>query len=101
MASPGRAYWKGILRLSLVSIAVEIYNAVDSSTEIRFNQIHKPSGKRINYTKTVKGIGAIETADIVKGFEVDKDRYVFRYPDDSMPSSWKAKRPWTWSNLSM
>ena len=77
MASLGRAYWKGVLRLSLVSIPVEVYNAVDSSTEIHFNQIHKPSGKRVNYTKTVKGIGPIEAADIVKGFELDKDQYVF------------------------
>jgi DNA end-binding protein Ku len=82
MASPGRAYWKGVLRLSLVSIAVEVFNAVDSSTEIRFNQIHKPSGKRINYTKTVKGIGPVEASDIVKGFEVDKDQYVFLEPDE-------------------
>ena len=82
MASPGRAYWKGFLRLSLVSIAVEIYNAVDTSTEIPFNQIHQPSGKRINYTKTVKGIGPVETSDIVKGYEVDKDQYVFFEPDE-------------------
>lgn len=82
MASPGRAFWKGVLRLSLVSIAVEVFNAVDSSTEIRFNQIHKPSGKRINYTKTVKGIGPVEASDIVKGFEVDKDQYVFLEPDE-------------------
>ena len=82
MASPGRAYWKGILRLSLVSIAVEVFNAVDTSTEIRFNQIHKPSGKRVNYTKTVKGIGPVEASDIVKGFEVDKDQYVFLEPDE-------------------
>ena len=82
MASLGRAYWKGVLRLSLVSIPVEIYNAVDSSTEIKFNQIHKPSGKRINYTKTVKGIGEIDTSDIVKGYELDKDQYVFLDPDE-------------------
>jgi DNA end-binding protein Ku len=82
MASPGRAYWKGFLRLSLVSIAVEIFNAVDSSTEIRFNQIHKPSGKRINYTKTVKGIGPIETSDIVKGYQVDENVYVFLEPEE-------------------
>ena len=56
-----RAYWKGFLRLSLVSIAVEIYNAVESKSEISFRQIHKPSGRRINYTKTVQGIGEIET----------------------------------------
>jgi DNA end-binding protein Ku len=82
MASPGRAYWKGVLRLSLVSIAVEVFNAVDTSTDIRFNQIHKPSGKRVNYTKTVKGIGPVEASDIVKGFEVDKDQYVFLEPDE-------------------
>ena len=82
MASLGRAYWKGVLRLSLVSIPVEIYNAVDSSTEMKFNQIHKPSGKRINYTKTVKDIGPVESSDIVKGFELDKDQYVFLEPDE-------------------
>ena len=38
MASPGSACWKGFLLLSFVSIAVEIYNDVDTSTEIRFNQ---------------------------------------------------------------
>ena len=82
MASLGRAYWKGVLRLSLVSIPVEIYNAGDSSTEIKFNQIHKPSGKRINYTKTVKDIGPVESSDIVKGFELDKDQYVFLEPEE-------------------
>lgn len=76
MAASGRAYWKGFLRLSLVSIAVEIYNAVDSASEVKFNQIHKPSGKRINYTKTVKGIGPVESADIVKAYEVDADTYI-------------------------
>lgn len=77
-----RAYWKGYLRLSLVSIAVEIYNAVDTKSEISFRQIHKPSGKRINYTKTVQGIGEIDTADIVKGYEVDPDTYVTLDPDE-------------------
>jgi DNA end-binding protein Ku len=71
-----RAYWKGFLRLSLVSIAVEIYNAVESKSEISFRQIHKPSGRRVNYTKTVQGIGEIDNADIVKGYEIDSDTYV-------------------------
>ena len=82
MASLGRAYWKGVLRLSLVSIPVEIYNAVDLSTEMKFNQIHKPSGKRINYTKTVKDIGPVESADIVKGFQLDRDQYVILEPEE-------------------
>ena len=45
MAVPGRAYWKGFLRLSLVSIGVAVYNAVDTAAEIEFNQIHKLPNK--------------------------------------------------------
>ena len=77
-----RTYWKGFLRLSLVSIAVEIYNAVESKSEISFRQIHKPSGRRINYTKTVQGIGEVKSSDIVKGYEVDNDTYVTLEPDE-------------------
>ena len=77
-----RAYWKGFLRLSLVSIAVEIYNAVETKSEISFRQIHKPSGRRINYTKTVQGIGPIDNSDIVKGYEVDADTYVTLEPEE-------------------
>jgi len=77
-----RAYWKGFLRLSLVSIAVEVYTAVDTKSEISFRQIHKPSGRRISYTKTVAGIGEVQNADIVKGYAVDNDRYVTLEPDE-------------------
>ncbi|MGE0007994.1 MAG: Ku protein [Parvibaculaceae bacterium] len=82
MAAPGRAYWKGFLRLSLVSVGVAVYNAVDTTAEIRFNQIHKPTGKRINYTKTVKGIGPIDAADIVKAYEIDENTYVTLEPEE-------------------
>ena len=82
MPRPGRAYWKGFLRLSLVAIPVEIYSAVETQSAIALNQIHKPSGKRINYTKTVKGIGPVDSADIVKGYEVDKDVYVTIEPEE-------------------
>ncbi len=77
-----RAYWKGFLRLSLVSIGVEIYNAVESASEITFRQIHKPSGRRISYEKVVPGVGKIDNADIVKGYEVDDDTYVTLEPEE-------------------
>lgn len=77
-----RAYWKGFLRLSLVSIGVEIYNAVESKGEISFRQIHKPSGRRVSYDKVVQGIGKIDNADIVKGYEVDKDTYITLDPEE-------------------
>lgn len=71
-----RAYWKGFLRLSLVSIGVHLHNAVESKSEISFRQIHKPSGRRVNYQKVVQGVGPVENADIAKGYEVDADTYV-------------------------
>ena len=77
-----RAYWKGFLRLSLVSIGVQIYNAVESKSEISFRQIHKPSGRRVNYEKVVQGVGKVENADIVKGYEVEPEVYVLLEPEE-------------------
>ena len=82
MAKRHRAYWKGYLRLSLVTIGVEVFNAVESKGEISFRQIHKPSGRRVNYEKVVQGIGKIDTADIGKGYEVDTDTYVILEPEE-------------------
>ena len=82
MPKRARTYWKGFLRLSLVSIAVEVYNAVESKSEISFRQIHKPSGRRVNYQKVVHGIGEIDSADIVKGYEVEPDTYVTLEPEE-------------------
>src|SRR5271168_4232085 len=82
MPKRARAYWKGHLRLSLVSIPVEIYNAVESQNEISFRQIHKPSGRRINLEKVVPGVGKVENSDIVKGYEIEPDTYVTLEPSE-------------------
>jgi DNA end-binding protein Ku len=71
-----RPYWRGQIRLALVSIPVEIYAATRSGASIAFNQIHEPSGKRIRYEKVVPGIGPVDVDDIVKGFEYAKGEYV-------------------------
>lgn len=71
-----RAYWKGQIRLALVSIPVEIYTATKSGAAIAFNQIHEPTGKRVRYEKVVDGIGAVNPDEIVKGFQYEKGSYV-------------------------
>ncbi|MHA4835975.1 non-homologous end joining protein Ku [Sphingopyxis sp. MSC1_008] len=71
-----RPYWKGQIRLALVSIPVEVYSATKSGATIAFNQIHEPSGKRIKYEKVVPGIGPVDVDEIVKGFEYAKGEYV-------------------------
>jgi DNA end-binding protein Ku len=92
MEKPGSVYWKGSLRLSLVTIPVELYSAVEAQSEIRFNQIHKPSGKRVKYERTVPGLGRIETADIVKGYEIERDTYVLLEPEELEAVRLESKR---------
>ena len=77
-----RAYWKGYMRLSLVTIRVELFSAASGSSRLALHQIHEPSGKRVRYQKVAPGIGPVDTDDIVKGFEVDKDKYVLIEPDE-------------------
>ena len=77
-----RPYWKGQIRLALVSIPVEIYSATRSGATIAFNQIHEPSGKRVKYEKVVPGIGAVDPDDIVKGFQYSKGSYVLLDDDE-------------------
>lgn len=82
MPPRSRAYWQGYLRLSLVSIGVELYAATMSAETTALHQIHKPSGKRVRYEKVVPGIGPIEASDIVKGFEIGDDSYVVLEPQE-------------------
>ncbi|HEY9091764.1 Ku protein [Parasphingorhabdus sp.] len=77
-----RAYWKGQIRIALVSIPVEIYPATQSGAQISFRQIHEPSGKRIKYEKVVPGVGPVDHDEIIKGFEYEKDSYVLLDQDE-------------------
>ncbi len=71
-----RAYWKGQIRLALVSIPVEIFSATKSGAQIAFNQIYEPTGQRIKYEKVVPGVGPVDPEDIVKGYQIEKGTYV-------------------------
>lgn len=77
-----RAIWKGQIRLSLVSIPVEIHSARKSSSRISFRQIHGPSGKPVRYQKTVPGVGPVDSDDILKGYETGDGEYILLEPDE-------------------
>jgi DNA end-binding protein Ku len=71
-----RAYWKGHIRLSLVSFPVRLYPAVTGTEKIALHQYHKKTGERIHYQKiTDSGIEA-EPDDIIKGYEYEKGHFV-------------------------
>ena len=46
-----RAYWKGFLRLSLVSCPIALYPATSEREKIHFHQLNRKTGNRIQYKK--------------------------------------------------
>src|SRR6185437_14768195 len=72
-----RPYWKGYLKLSLVSCAVALYNASSSSERVSFNTLNRKTGNRLkqNLVDSVNG-EPVDTADRVKGYQFSKGQYV-------------------------
>jgi DNA end-binding protein Ku len=75
-----------------VSIPVHLFPATKSTAKISFNQVHKPSGKRIRYEKVVPGLGPVENEDIVKGYEVSKGKYVLLTDEELDEVKLEAKK---------
>ena len=71
-----RPTWQGYLRLSLVSCPVALYTATSRSGEVHFNMLSKATHNRIKMIPTDPESGPIDRADIVKGYEIEKGRYV-------------------------
>jgi DNA end-binding protein Ku len=72
-----RAYWKGYLKLSLVSCPISLFPATSEREKISFHQLHKQSGNRIRYKKVDAETGReVEADDIIKGYEVSKGEYI-------------------------
>jgi DNA end-binding protein Ku len=70
-----RPTWSGSLQISLVSIAVKIFPATNPARQVEFHQIDRETGKRIHHQNVADG-DEVEKADVVKGFEYAKNRYV-------------------------
>jgi len=77
-----RPTWRGVIKLALVSIPVEIYPATRAGKSIAFHQVHEPSGQRVRYEKVVPGIGPVDRDEILKGYEVSKGEYVLLDPEE-------------------
>jgi DNA end-binding protein Ku len=77
-----RPYWKGHIRLSLVSFEVQLYTASRAAREFPMHQIDRKSGERIRYQTIVPGKGPVPRDEIVKGYEYEKDHYVLFEPEE-------------------
>jgi DNA end-binding protein Ku len=71
------------LTFGLVSIPVKLYSATDSSAGVHFNLLHKTCGSRLKQQYfCLKENVPVERAEMVKGYEFEKDRYVMFTPDE-------------------
>jgi DNA end-binding protein Ku len=78
-----RSIWKGHIRFLLVAIPVRIYNALETSEKIQFNQLHRDDFGPIGYDKRCKKCNEVVTNDqITKGYQYEPDRYAIVEPDD-------------------
>lgn len=71
-----RPTWQGYLRLSLVSCPVALYTATSRAGEVHFNMLHKDTHNRIKMIATDPETGPVDRSEIVKGYEIEKGRYV-------------------------
>jgi DNA end-binding protein Ku len=72
-----RPFWKGYLRLSLVSCPIQLFPATSEREKIRFHQINKKTGHRIKYSKLDAQTGEqVDPKDIVMGYEIAKGQYI-------------------------
>jgi Ku protein len=72
-----RAYWKGSLKLSLVSCPVLLYPASTSVDKTHFHMINKETGNRLKQQMVDAETGDIvESNQKARGYELKKDEYV-------------------------
>src|SRR5712691_9917170 len=79
----GRPTWEGHLRLSLVTCPVALYTATERAAEVHFNLINPKTNNRIRMQTVDAGTGrVVERAELVRGFEVSKNKYVLFDKDE-------------------
>jgi DNA end-binding protein Ku len=71
-----RSIWSGAISFGLINVPVKLYSAVSRKT-VRFHQLNGQTGHRIAQKRVDSVTGEeVPYEDIVKGYELTRDRYV-------------------------
>ena len=70
------------LSFGLVSIPVKLYSATESSATVRFNMLAKDGSRLKQQYVSEKDQSVVERAEMVKGYEFEKDRFVIFPPEE-------------------
>jgi DNA end-binding protein Ku len=88
-----RAYWRGFLKLSLVSCPIALFPASSEREKISFHQINKATGHRIKQRKVDAVTGQdVDSHNIIKGYEIGKAAYIEIDPEELEAIAVESKR---------
>jgi DNA end-binding protein Ku len=74
--------WSGAISFGLVNVPIKLYSAVSKKT-VRFHQLNGETGNRIQQKRVDPDTGEeVAYENIVKGYELTRDRYVIINPDE-------------------
>jgi DNA end-binding protein Ku len=77
-----RAIWSGTISFGLLNVPVKMYSAVSRKT-IRFNELRSSDGSRVRHKRVAEADEKeVDYDEIVKGYELSKDRYVVLTRDE-------------------
>src|SRR5437763_5106564 len=72
-----RSMWKGVVSFGMVSIPIRLYNATASTAKVSFRQLCPDHHSPISYKRwCAEGDHEVQYSEILRGYEVGKDRYV-------------------------
>src|SRR6266496_3748067 len=84
--APARPFWKGYLKLSLVSCPIALFPASSSAERVSFRQISKKTGHRLKQQLVDSVTGdVVESGDKGRGYQIGKDEYL-PVEDDELDS---------------
>jgi DNA end-binding protein Ku len=75
--APARPYWKGYLRLSLVTCPIAVYTATSSTERVSFRQVNKKTGNRLRQQLVDEVTREpVANEDKGRGYEYSKNAYI-------------------------
>ncbi len=77
-----RPVWQGHLRLSLVSCPIALYGATSRAGDISFHMLNPKTNNRIRMIATDPDTGPVERSELVKGYEIEKNKYIIVTPEE-------------------
>ncbi len=78
-----RPYWKGYLRLSLVSCPIELHSATTQAEKTHFHQINTRTGHRLRQKMVDEKTGReVDKEHKGRGYELSKGKYVLIEPEE-------------------